>query len=92
MANADWIRELYAYNEWANARVLAVASDLNDTQLREERAGMASIADSLRHIASAQHGWWCFWTSTERVHLPEVPAEGVMEAVRDGRSCFASGR
>jgi uncharacterized damage-inducible protein DinB len=88
MANADWIRELYAYNEWANARVLAVASGLNDTQLREERAGMASIADSLRHIASAQHGWWCFWTSTERVHLPEVPAEGVMEAVRDwlGRS------
>ena len=73
--------ELYAYNEWANARVLAAASGLTDAELREDRAGMASIAETLRHIASAQHGWWCFWTEHRTVHLPEVPAEGVMEAL-----------
>jgi uncharacterized damage-inducible protein DinB len=81
MRSADWIRELYAYNEWANRRVLAATSGLTDAELREERPGVESIAKTLRHIASAQHGWWCFWTDTKRVHLPEVPAEGVNEAL-----------
>jgi uncharacterized damage-inducible protein DinB len=82
MASADWIRELYAYNEWANGRVLAAASGLHDADFRKERPGMKTIADAFRHIASAQHGWWCLWTGTERVHLPEVPTEGVMDALR----------
>ena len=81
MPGADWIRKLYAYNEWANGRVLAAASGLGDAELREDRPGMASVADTLRHIASAQHGWWCFWTDTKRVHLPEAPTEGAMDAV-----------
>jgi uncharacterized damage-inducible protein DinB len=42
---------------------------------------MNSIGETLRHIASAQHGWWCFWTGTDRVHLPEVPADGTMDAL-----------
>lgn len=83
MPSADWIRELFDYDAWANARVLEAASGLTDTQLRDDRAGMASLADALRHIASAQHGWWCFWTNTERVHLPEVPAEGVVDTVSE---------
>jgi len=81
MPSADWIRELYAYDAWANARVVEAASGLSDAQLLEDRPAMASVAETLRHIASAQHGWWCFWTDTERVHLPEVPAEGVMDAL-----------
>jgi uncharacterized damage-inducible protein DinB len=81
MASADWIRELYAYNEWANARILAAASGLTDTQLRENQPGMESIGGALRHIARAQHGWWCFWTDTERVPLADLPSAGVMDAL-----------
>jgi uncharacterized damage-inducible protein DinB len=81
MPNADWIRELYAYNEWANARVFTAASRLTDAQLREDRQGMDSIGDTLRHIARAQHGWWCFWTDTEREPMPDLPAAGVIDAL-----------
>jgi uncharacterized damage-inducible protein DinB len=76
MPNANWIRELYAYTEWANGRVLMAASGLTDAQLREARPGMDSIGDTLRHIARAQHGWWCFWTATEREPMLDVPATG----------------
>ncbi|HEV8573775.1 MAG TPA: DinB family protein [Dehalococcoidia bacterium] len=81
MPAADWIRKLYAYNEWANARILAAASGLTDAQLREDQPGMGSIGDTLRHIARAQHGWWCFWTDTERLPLPELPAVQVVDAI-----------
>src|SRR5688572_24119222 len=81
MPGVDWIRELYEYNAWANARVLAAASGLSDAQLREDRPGAASIGETLRHIARAQHGWWCFWTDSERVRLPELPADGVIAAL-----------
>ena len=81
MASAEWIGELYEYNEWANRRVLAVASGLSDAELRDDRAGMESIGGTLRHIAQAQNGWWCFWTGTERPRIAELPEAGVMEAI-----------
>jgi uncharacterized damage-inducible protein DinB len=64
MASSDWMRELYQYNEWANTRLLDVASGLTDARLREDRPGSESIAVTLLHVAQAQHGWWCFWTDT----------------------------
>jgi uncharacterized damage-inducible protein DinB len=81
MASADWIRELYAYNEWANARILAAASGLPDAQLRQDQPGIESIGDTLRHIARAQHNWWCFWTDAKRVRLAELPSVRVMDAL-----------
>jgi len=81
MASLDWIHKLYAYNEWANRRVLAAATGLNDAELREDRAGMESIGETLRHIARAQHGWVSFWTATERTRIAELPEAGVMEAI-----------
>jgi len=83
MATADWIRKLYAYNAWANARVLAAAAGLSDAQLRKDRPGVESVADTLRHGAQAQHYWWCFWTGAEWDRLPELPATGVMEAISE---------
>lgn len=81
MASADWIRELYAYNEWANSLILAAASGLTDAEVREDRPGVESIGETLRHIARAQHGWWCFWTDTERARQPELPEARVMDAL-----------
>jgi uncharacterized damage-inducible protein DinB len=83
MSAADWIRELYDYNAWANARLLEVAGGLSDAQLLETQSGMENIAVTLQHVANAQHGWWCFWTSTERVRWPEPPATGVMAALSE---------
>ena len=81
MASSDWMRELYQYNEWANTRLLDAASGLTDAQLRKDRPGSESIAVTLWHVAQAQHGWWCFWTDTERVRYPEPPSAGVVDAL-----------
>ena len=42
---------------------------------------MDSIGAALRHIARAQQGWFSFWIDTERPRLPELPADGAMEAI-----------
>jgi len=83
MAKVEWIRKLYAYNAWANARVLEAVSGLSDAQLHEDRAGMESIGETLRHIVRAQHSWWSFWTGAERIRLPELPKAGAMEAISE---------
>jgi uncharacterized damage-inducible protein DinB len=54
---------------------------LSDAQLREDRPGAETIGETLRHMARAQHSWWCFWTDSERVRLPELPADGVIAAL-----------
>ena len=83
----DVLRKLYEYNEWANRRVLDAASGLTEEELREERGvSYGGIAENLRHIVQAQHGWWCFWTNTSWERFPEVPASGAMKRWTNGSS------
>lgn len=55
---ADAIRTLYAYNAWANGRILKAATRLSPDQLVEAGGGgYGSVRDTLVHTASAE---WLF--------------------------------
>ncbi|HEU0115645.1 MAG TPA: DinB family protein, partial [Thermomicrobiales bacterium] len=55
------IRTLYAYNRWANDRVLAAAASLEPPQFVAALPDEPSIRDTLVHIASAQWLWRQRW-------------------------------
>ncbi|HEU0116632.1 MAG TPA: DinB family protein [Thermomicrobiales bacterium] len=55
------IRTLYAYNRWANDRVLAAAAPLDPPGFVAPMPDEPSIRDTLVHIASAQWLWRRRW-------------------------------
>jgi uncharacterized damage-inducible protein DinB len=71
MLNA--VRTLYAYNAWANLRVLDNASELSAAQFVPD-TGCGSLRDTLVHIASAQWTWLQRWQGTPPVE-PWDPAK-----------------
>ena len=57
MSAPDYLHNLYAYNEWANRRVLDAASRVEDARLRQDiGAGSGSMLDALRHTVGAHTG------------------------------------
>jgi uncharacterized damage-inducible protein DinB len=60
--NVEWIRTLYAYNAWANRRILDTAAHLTPEQLKAPgRASFDSIHATLVHTMSAQWMWLSRW-------------------------------
>ncbi len=79
----DYLQNLYAYNEWANYRVLAAAA-VTEERLRDEvTPGASTPLANLMHILQAQAGWLSFWRGVERERLPAAPAHGGVEWLRD---------
>jgi len=62
MSKLDLITHFYEYNEWANDRLLHVASHLSADEISAERgASFDSILSSFAHIAAAQVNWLERW-------------------------------
>ncbi len=62
MSKLDLITHFYEYNEWANDRLLVVASGLSADELAAGRgASFDSILSSFAHIAAAQVNWLERW-------------------------------
>ena len=57
----DQIRALYAYNAWANTRILDTAALLDRDAFPVEHAGAGSPRDILAHTAGAQWLWLQRW-------------------------------
>jgi uncharacterized damage-inducible protein DinB len=57
----DQIRALYAYNAWANARILDTAALLDRDAFPVDHAGAGSVRDILAHTAWAQWIWLQRW-------------------------------
>jgi uncharacterized damage-inducible protein DinB len=56
------IEDLYAYNDWANHRVLQLAQDLSDAQLdAEQPMGFGTLRATLHHIVLAERLWLDRW-------------------------------
>lgn len=56
------IRELYAYNRWANLRVLQASTKIsNEAFLRPMGNSFSSVRDTLTHILSAEWIWLERW-------------------------------
>jgi uncharacterized damage-inducible protein DinB len=67
----DYIRVLYEYNRWANARILAAASKLTPEELTKDlRNSFRSVRDTLVHIMSAEWIWLKRWKGTSPKAMP----------------------
>jgi len=61
--DVDTLRTYFAYGDWANARVLAEASNLTDVQLdRPFEIGQATLRKTMVHIHDAEAWWLENWT------------------------------
>ncbi len=60
--STEYIRTLYAYNAWANRRILDTAAQLTSEQfVAGGGASFPSVRDTLVHIMSAQWIWLSRW-------------------------------
>ena len=58
----DLIRSFYDYNTWANARILATATELTGDQfVAPGSASFSSVRDTLVHTMWAQWNWLSRW-------------------------------
>ncbi len=61
----DYLRLLYAYNDWANRRILDYAERLTPEQLHAEGvASFGSIHATLVHMLANQQVWFSIWQGT----------------------------
>ena len=55
-------RTFFAYNRWANRRLLQAAGELSVEELdRDLRASFTSIKGTLRHLLWGERSWLRFW-------------------------------
>lgn len=82
----DLIRTLYAYNAWANNRVLDVCRGLTQEQLTAG-SGFASpplsIRDTLVHICGAQEIWLSRWNGVSPTQILKPQDLQTLGALRD---------
>ena len=83
MSWTEHVRSAYAYNEWANNRVVDAAAGLTDEQLTNERGGSrGSLAENLAHLVSTQVGWSDVISEADFTPQPSLPETDVMAALR----------
>lgn len=69
----DEIRELYAYNRWANRRLLDAASRLSpEAFTRDLGSSFPSVGDTLAHIVAAEWVWLERWRGRSPTGPPDA--------------------
>jgi len=70
--NTTGLQSFFAYNEWANARLLAATADLSNEQFtRDLQSSFRSIRDTLSHIVAVEWVWLRRWKGESPPALPE---------------------
>ncbi len=84
MADANQLRRLVAYNEWANGRLLKAIDGMTADELaRPVEAYFGTVAKNLQHVLNATRVWLARWKG-------QVPA-GLQDAVTaPWREAFAA--
>lgn len=83
MTRMDELRELYAYDRWANRRVLDAASRLSPEELaRDLGSSFPSILATLAHVLGAEWIWLERWRGTSPPGFPESWDLSSLESVR----------
>ena len=81
---SDLIDDLYAYNDWANDKVLSLCDGLTDAQLDTPREmGFATLRATLFHILTAEKVWMERWQSVPWRPFPIEPNGMSVDAIRD---------
>ncbi len=66
------IRSLFAYNEWANARILSAMAELDAEQFTMPRgSSFSSIRDTVAHIVMSEWVWLRRWRGESPKAMPE---------------------
>lgn len=98
MTRTDELRDLYAFNRWANDALLDAAAGLSQEQQKQNlRSSFPSVLATLAHIAQSDWIWLCRWHG-ESPTAPPAWDTSTLEAVRaewlrvqDDRDRFLAG-
>lgn len=72
MRRVDEIRELFAYNRWANLRVLEAVRALSEEQFTQDLgSSFSSVRDTLVHTLSAEWVWLSRWRGVSPRAMPK---------------------
>ena len=99
LVNTQDVQTWFAYNSWANRRVLRVAADLAPEDFaRDLNASFGSLQGTLLHILWGEWRWLRFWQSGTLVpellpaEFPDVPAfEANWTILEEEQRAFAAG-
>jgi uncharacterized damage-inducible protein DinB len=95
--NVTDILDLYAYDRWANAHVLAIASSLTDDQRsRRSAASYASVNGTLVHILWSEWVWLGRWPTPRATTDPRSvsgfePLRDLWSALESEQRAFLTG-
>lgn len=68
---AEEIRDLYAYNRWANHRILEASAQLDDEEFnRNLNSSFPSVGQTLAHVVAADWLWLSRWRGTSPTAIP----------------------
>jgi len=80
---ADEVRELFAYNAWANRKLFAAAAALpQEHYFRDLRSSHGGIHGTLAHIVWAEQLWLCRWLKAPNPAVSQGKDLGSLDAVR----------
>ncbi len=78
------IQDLYAYNDWANDKLLALSEGLSDEQLdAEQPMGLGTLRATLYHMAFAERLWLDRWQSKPWQKLNHDPGGITLDQLAD---------
>jgi uncharacterized damage-inducible protein DinB len=67
------LRDMFAYNHWANERILGACAPLSATDLTRELGGsFPSVWATLTHIYAAENTWLARWNGSPAGSLPDL--------------------
>ena len=70
----EMFSSLYAYNDWANEKIIRMCDGLTDAQLDQPKEmGMGTLRSTLFHILTADVVWMERWESTPWREFPHDP-------------------
>ena len=79
----DEVRELFAYNAWANRKIFDAAAGLPEEQYsRDLKSSHGGIHGTLAHIVWAEQLWLHRWLSRPKPAVPQGKDLGGLGAVR----------
>jgi uncharacterized damage-inducible protein DinB len=71
MQRSDELRDLFAFNRWANARMRAAVLTLDEEEYRRDlRNSFPSVRDTWMHIMASEWVWLSRWLGTSPSAMP----------------------
>lgn len=84
MERVEELQQLYAFNAWANARVLDAAALLPEPDfVRDLGNSFPSIRDTLVHVMGAEWVWLQRWNGSSPRGLPDGWQQSGLAAIRE---------